>query len=148
MKSVLSGCLLASSAAVGWLGVKSSEPAQPAAVETVQARVVESRQQQVPVSLRSTGTSMRARRRRSPRRLWAASSRCWCAKATPCAPDRRSRFSTTPPCAPSLAQAQAGVKAAENQQAAAQTNAELAASTLERYKQLRGAEEREPAGDG
>ena len=36
----------------------------------------------------------------------------------------------------SVDQAQAAVKAAENQQAAAQTNADLAASTLARYKQL------------
>ena len=36
----------------------------------------------------------------------------------------------------SAEQAQAAVKAAENQQAAAQTNADLAASTLARYKQL------------
>jgi RND family efflux transporter MFP subunit len=35
-----------------------------------------------------------------------------------------------------LEQAQAGVKAAQNAQAAAQTNAALAASTLDRYKQL------------
>jgi RND family efflux transporter MFP subunit len=35
-----------------------------------------------------------------------------------------------------LAQAQAGVKAAQSQQAAAESNANLAASTLERYKQL------------
>ena len=36
----------------------------------------------------------------------------------------------------------------QSQQAAAQTNAALAASTLERYKQLAGAEEREPPGIG
>ena len=35
-----------------------------------------------------------------------------------------------------MEQAQAGVKAAQSEQAAAQTNAELAASTLDRYKQL------------
>ena len=45
-------------------------------------------------------------------------------------------------------QAQAGVKAAENAQAAAQTNAALAASTLDRYKQLESRKERKPAGDG
>ena len=48
----------------------------------------------------------------------------------------------------SVDQAQAGVKAAQDQQAAAQTNAKLAASTLERYKQLEAREERKPAGDG
>ena len=45
-------------------------------------------------------------------------------------------------------QAQAGVKAAQNAQAAAQTNAALAASTLSRYKQLEARKERKPAGDG
>ena len=55
MKMFVSGCLLAASAAL-LAGCHGGETAQPAAVETVQARVVESRQQQVPVSLRATGT--------------------------------------------------------------------------------------------
>ena len=56
MKNVLWASLLAASAAMiaGCHGGESA--ATPGTVQTMQARVVESQQQQVPVSLRSTGT--------------------------------------------------------------------------------------------
>ena len=56
MKNVLWASLLAASAAMiaGCHGGESA--ATPGTVQTVQARVVESQQQQVPLSLRSTGT--------------------------------------------------------------------------------------------
>ena len=49
----------------------------------------------------------------------------------------------------SVEQAQAGVKAAQNAQAAAQTECRSwRPARLERYRQLAGREERKPAGDG
>ena len=55
MKIVIGASLLAVSAAM-MAGCHGGESASPAAVQTMQARVVESRQQQVPLNVRSTGT--------------------------------------------------------------------------------------------
>src|ERR1035438_10839795 len=55
MKMVLRASLLAVLAAIV-AGCRGGEPASPAVVETMQARVVESKQQQVSLNLRSTGT--------------------------------------------------------------------------------------------
>src|ERR1039458_6786162 len=55
MKIVLRASLLAVLAAIV-AGCRGGEPASPAVVETMQARVVESKQQQVSLNLRSTGT--------------------------------------------------------------------------------------------
>jgi RND family efflux transporter MFP subunit len=135
MKRVLSMCLLASSAAVV-AGCHSSEPSRPAAVETVQARVVESRQQQAPVAVRATGT-LRARQTatisaqvvgRVEQMLVHEGDTVKAGQTLAVLEDATLRAS--------LDQAQAAVKAAENQRAATQTNSELAASTLARYKQL------------
>ena len=55
MKTVLRASLLAVTAAMV-AGCHGTDSASPAVVETVQARVVESQVQEVPVNLRSTGT--------------------------------------------------------------------------------------------
>src|SRR5208282_881325 len=55
MKVLLSSCLLAASLAM-LAGCHSGESAQAVSTQTVQARVVESRQQQAPVLVRTTGT--------------------------------------------------------------------------------------------
>ena len=135
MKLVLSGCLLAASAAMlaGCHGEKSSSPA---AVQTVQARVVESRQQQVPLVVRSTGT-LHARETaiisaqvmgRIQQVLVREGESVRAGQTLVVLDDAALRAS--------LEQAQAGVKAVQNAQAAAQTNATLTASTLDRYRQL------------
>ena len=59
MKLVLSGCLLALSAA-SVNGCHGGEPAAPTAPQTAQAHVVESRRQQVALTVSATG-SVRAR---------------------------------------------------------------------------------------
>jgi RND family efflux transporter MFP subunit len=135
MKRVLSIVLLASTGAV-LAGCHSSEPVRSAPVETVRARVVESRQQQAPVTVRATGT------------LHARQTAVISAQVVGRVQEVLVREGDTVRAGQTLAvlddatlraasdQAQAGVKAAENQQAAAQTNADLAASTLARYKQL------------
>ena len=124
-------------AAVLMAGCHSNEPpAFAGAEQTVQARVVESKQQQVTQVLRSTGT-VHARESavisaqvmgriqqvlvregdsvRAGQTLVVLDDATWHAQ---------------------VEQAQAGVKAAQNAQAAAQSNAALANSTLDRYKQL------------
>ena len=55
MKTVLRASLLAVTAAMV-AGCHGADSASPAVVETVQARVVESQVQEVPVNLQSTGT--------------------------------------------------------------------------------------------
>ncbi len=135
MKRVLSIFLLASTGAV-LVGCQMSEPVRPAPVETVQARVVESRQQQAPVTVRATGS------------LHSRQTATISAQVMGRVQEVLVREGDTVRAGQTLAvlddatlraaadQAQAAVKAAENQQAAAQTNADLAASTLVRYKQL------------
>ena len=135
MRLILSGCLLAV-LALALAGCNSSEPSRPPAVEAVQAHVVESRQQQIPVTVRATGT------------LHARQSAVISAQVIGRIQQVLVRQGDTVRAAQTLAvlddatlkasvdQAQAAIKAAENQQVAAQTNAEFAASTLARYKQL------------
>jgi RND family efflux transporter MFP subunit len=135
MKILLSGCLLAASSAL-IAGCHGGEAAKPAAVETVTAQVVESQQQQVPVNLRSTGT-VHARETatisaqvvgRIQQVLVHAGDSVRAGQTLAVLDDAALRAS--------VAQAQAGVKAAQNEQAAAESDAKLAASTLERYRQL------------
>ena len=129
------GCLLAVSA-VMMAGCHGDETASPATVQTIQARVVESQQQQVPLNVRSTGT-VHARETaivsaqvmgRIQQVLVREGDSVRAGQALVVLDDAALRASTD--------QAQAAVKVAQNQQAAAQTDAKLAASTLERYKQL------------
>ena len=135
MKLVLSGCLLVVSASM-IAGCHGDESTSPAAVQTVQARVVESRQQQVPLMVRSTGT-LHARETaiisaqvmgRIQQVLVREGESVRAGQTLVVLDDAALRAS--------LEQAQADVKAAQNAQVAAQTNATLAASTLDRYRQL------------
>lgn len=135
MKLVWTSCLLAAGAAV-LAGCNSSEPSRPAAVETAQARVVESRQQQTAVTVRSTGT-LRAKQTavisaqvvgRIEQVLVRAGDTVRAGQTVAVLDDVMLKASVD--------QAQAAAKSAESQQAAAQTNADLAASTLARYQQL------------
>ena len=135
MKNVLSIFVLASAGAV-LAGCHSSEPVRAAQAETVAARVVESRQQQAPVTVRATGT-LHARQTaaisaqvigRLQEVLVREGDMVRAGQTLAVLEDAALRAAAD--------QAQAMVKAAENQQAAAQSNADLAASTLGRYKQL------------
>ena len=135
MKLLCSSCLLAAGV-VALAGCNSSEPSRPAAVQTVQARVVESWQQQAPVMVRATGT-LHARQTavisaqvvgRIQQVLVHEGDTVRAGQTLAALDDATLKASVD--------QAQAAVKVAENQQAAAQTSAELAASTLARYRQL------------
>jgi RND family efflux transporter MFP subunit len=134
MKIVLGASLLAVIAAM-MAGCQGGESASPV-TQTAQARVVESRQQQVPVNVRTTGT-VHARETaivsaqvmgRIQQVLVSAGESVRAGQTLVVLDDAALRASSD--------QAQAAVRAAQGQQAAAQTDASLAASTLERYRQL------------
>ncbi len=136
MKNVIWPSLLFASAAM-IAGCHGGEPAStPGTVQPMQARVVESQQKEIPVNLRSTGT-VHARETalvsaqvmgRIQQVLVHEGDNVRAGQTLVVLDDAALRSQ--------VEQAQAGVKAAQNAQAAAQTNAALAASTLGRYKQL------------
>ena len=135
MRNFIGTSLLAASMAM-MAGCHSGESATAAAVETVQARVVESQQREVPVSVRATG-AVHARETAQisaqvPGRIQQILVRegdTVRAGQTVAVLDDAAQRSQ-------LNQAQAGVKAAQSEETAAQTEARLSASTLERYRQL------------
>jgi RND family efflux transporter MFP subunit len=117
-------------------GCKSSGSGHSAAVETAQARVVESKEVQATATVQATGT-LRAREAvtlsaqvmgRVQRVLVREGDSVKAGQTLVILDDATWKSAAE--------QAQAAVKAAENQQIAAQANADLAASTLARYKQL------------
>jgi RND family efflux transporter MFP subunit len=136
MKSVLWASVLAASATM-IAGCHDGEPAvMPGTVQTMQAQIVESQQQRLPVAIQSTGT-VRSRETavvsaqvmgRIQQVLVHEGDNVRAGQTLVVLDDATLRAQVD--------QAQAGVKAAENAQAAAQTNSALAASTLARYKQL------------
>lgn len=132
---VLSVCLLAACGAM-IAGCHGGESTPPPVVEVMQARVVQSAQQQVPVNIRSTGT-VHARETailsaqvvgRIQQVLVREGDAVRAGQTLVVIDDAALRAS--------MDQAQAGVKAAQSEQAAAETDAKLAASTLQRYRQL------------
>jgi RND family efflux transporter MFP subunit len=134
MKIVLGASLLAVTAAM-MAGCQGGESASPV-IQTAQARVVASQQQQVSVNVRSTGT-VHAREMailsaqvigRIQQVLVRAGESVRVGQALVVLDDAALRASSD--------QAQSAVRAAQGQQAAAQTDANLAASTLGRYQQL------------
>ena len=121
---------------VSVLGCRSSEPGTSAPVESVMARIVESRQEQAPEILRATG-AIHARQTallsaqvmgRVQEVLVRAGDSVRAGQTLVVLDDATLKSAAD--------QADAAVKAADHQQIAAQTNADLAASTLARYKQL------------
>jgi len=118
------------------LGCKSNEPARSSPVETARARIVESRQEQAPVTVQATGV-LHARQSavlsaqvmgRIQQVLVREGDSVGAGQTLVVLDDATLRSGTE--------QAEAAAKATENQEIAAQTNADLAASTLARYKQL------------
>ena len=136
MRNFIWASLLAASVAM-ITGCHTGESAgTPGTVQTVQAQIVESQQKEIPVNLRSTGT-VHARETavvsaqvmgRIQQVLVHEGDNVRAGQTLVVLDDAALRSQ--------VEQAQAGVKAAQNAQAAAQTNAALAASTLNRYKQL------------
>ena len=135
MKMLLSGCLLAASAAM-LAGCHGGEPAPGTTVETVPAHVVESQQQQVPVELRATGTVHAKETAVISAQVMGRIQQVLVHEGDSVRPGQTLAVLDDASLRSALSQAQAALKAAENQQAAAGSNAKLAASTLDRYKQL------------
>lgn len=136
MKNVLWASLLAASAALiaGCHGGESA--ATPATAQTVQARVVESQQQQVPLNLGSAGTVQARQSVVISAQVMGTIRQVLVREGDSVRAGQTLVVLDDAALRASVEQAQAGVKAAQNAQAAAQTNAALATSTLDRYKQL------------
>jgi len=135
MKIVLSGCLLAVSAAM-IAGCHGDETASPAAVQTLQARVVESQQQQVPLNVHSTGTVHARETAIVSAQVMGRIQQVLVHEGDSVRAGQTLVVLDDAALHASADQAAAEVKAMQSQQAAAQTDASLAASTLARYKQL------------
>jgi RND family efflux transporter MFP subunit len=135
MKILLSGCLLAVSSAL-MAGCHGGESAKPAAIETATAQVVESQQQQVPLNLRSTGTIHARETAMVSAQVVGRIMQVLVHEGDSVRAGQTLAVLDDTAIRTSVAQAQAGVKAAQNQQTAAESDAKLAASTLERYRQL------------
>ena len=136
MKNVLWLSLLGASAALiaGCHGGESA--ATPAATQTVEARIVESQQQQVPLGLSSTGTVHARESAVVSAQVMGRIQQVLVHEGDSVRAGQTLVVLDDAALHASVEQAQAGVKAAQNAQVAAQTNAALAASTLDRYKQL------------
>jgi len=136
MKNVIWASLLAASAAMiaGCHGGESA--ATPGTAQTTQARVVESREQEVPVNLRSTGTVHARETAVVSAQVMGRIQQVLVREGDSVRAGQTLVVLDDAALRSQVEQAQAGVKAAVNAQAAAQTNAALAASTLDRYKQL------------
>lgn len=135
MKLLVSSCVLAATSAL-LAGCNSGQPASQATPETAQARVVQSQQQLAPVNVRTTGTIhahesavLAAQVMGHVQQVLVHEGDFVKAGQTLAILDDASMRAA-------VDQAQAAVKAVQGQQAAAQTQADLAESTLARYKQL------------
>ena len=136
MKSFSLVALIAASAAM-MTGCHGNEPSTVAVAErTLQARVVESKQQQVPQLLRSTGTVHARESAAISAQMMGRIQQVLVQEGDNVRAGQTLVVLDDATLQAQLEQAQAGVKAAQNAQAAAQSNAALAASTLDRYKQL------------
>jgi RND family efflux transporter MFP subunit len=135
MKILLSSCLLAASAAM-LAGCHESAPTPQTTVETVSAHVVESQQQPVSEDLRATGTVHAKETAVISAQVMGRIQQVLVHEGDSVRPGQTLAVLDDSSMRAALSQAQAAVKAAENQQAAAASNAKLAASTLDRYKQL------------
>ncbi len=123
-------------AGAAFAGCKSAEPSRSLAVETVQARIVESRQEQVPAMLRATGT-LRARESSTlSAQVMGRVQSVLVREGDSVRAGQTLVMLDDATLKGSAEQAEAAVQAAANQQIAAQKNADLAASTLARYQQL------------
>ena len=135
MKLVLSGSLLMTVSALV-AGCHSDNQVHSAAVESVQARVVESRQQEMPQVLRTTGTLHSRETAVLTAQVVGRVQQVTVHEGDNVSAGQTLVVLDDSTLRASAEQAEAAVKAAASQAAAAQTNADLASSTLARYQQL------------
>ncbi|MGA8729447.1 MAG: efflux RND transporter periplasmic adaptor subunit [Terracidiphilus sp.] len=135
MKGFLSGCLSAVCAA-GMVGCHGRESTSPTTVQTVEARLVESQQQQVPQLVRSTGTVHARETAMISAQVPGRIQQVLVREGDSVRAGQTLALLDDAGLRASVDQAQAGLKAMQSEQVAAQTDAKLAASTLERYREL------------
>jgi RND family efflux transporter MFP subunit len=135
MKVIFFGCILAVSSAT-IAGCHTDESAPPAAAQTMQARVVESRQQDAPMTVRATGTLHARESATISAQVMGRVERVMVREGDTVRAGQALVVLDDATLRSSVDQAQAAYRAAQSQQAAAQTQSALAASTLARYKQL------------
>jgi len=135
MKLIVSGCLLAA-ASVVLAGCRSEETARPVNPQVVQARVVESRQAETPSLVRTTGTVHARESAVLSAQVMGRVTQVLVHEGDAVRAGQTLVTLDDATLTASVDQASAAAKAAESQEAAAKTNADLASSTLARYKQL------------
>ncbi|MGA7109674.1 MAG: efflux RND transporter periplasmic adaptor subunit [Terracidiphilus sp.] len=136
MKNILWASLHAASASLVAGCHDGTSVITPVTVQSMQARVVESRQQQMPVGVQSTGTVHSRQTAVISAQVMARIQQVLVHEGDKVRAGQTLVVLDDAALSAQAEQAKAGVKAAENAQAAAQSNASLAASTLARYKQL------------
>lgn len=134
MKALLGGCVLA--ALMAWMTGCHGGAAQPAQVATANARLVESREQQVPVGVRATGVLHAKDTAILSAQVMGRIEQVLVREGDTVRAGQTLVLLDGAALRSSLAQVQASLTAAQDQEAAAQSNASLAASTLARYRQL------------
>jgi RND family efflux transporter MFP subunit len=135
MKPFLSGCFLAA-VSVLVAGCHSDATAKPVPAETFEAQVVESQSRQTPVNVRAVGTLHARETAVLSAQVVGRIQQVLVHEGDHVAAGQTLAILDDATLRASADQADAALTAAENQQAAAQTNSDLAASTLARYKQL------------
>lgn len=135
MRALLSVCLLAVSSAV-LSGCHSTESATPAAPQTVPARVVESRQKDAPTFLRVTGSLHAHQSAAISAQVMGRIEQVLVHEGDSVRAGQTLVVLDDAALRAAAEQAEASLKAARNQQTAAQAEAALASSTLQRFKQL------------
>lgn len=117
-------------------GCKSNETANSGAVESARARITQSRQQQVPVIVKATGALHARQSATLSAQVLGRVEQVLVREGDSVRAGQTLVVLDDATLKSAAAQAEAALKAADNQEIAAQANADLAASTLARYKKL------------
>lgn len=135
MKKLISGLILLTVAAFA-TGCHSNEATQATAFESVRARVVRSAQQQVPALLRSSGTVRAKESAVISAQVMGRIEQVMVREGDTVKAGQALVVIDDAALGAEQAQADAAMNAAKSAEGAAQSNADLAASTLGRFKQL------------
>lgn len=135
MKRLASGVLVSALVLAG-AGCRSTPPAQNAAPETASAQVVQAQQEQTPTLLNATGTVHARETAVLSAQVMGRVEQVLVHEGDTVKAGQTLAILDGATLRASADQAQAAVLAAQNQEAAAASNATLAASTLARYRQL------------
>jgi len=135
MKAVVLGCLLAVSSSM-IAGCRSTDSAPLATAQTERARIVQSRQVELPVQLNATGTVHAKETAVVSAQVMGRIQQVLVREGDVVHAGQTLVVLDDTALRASLDQSQADVAAAQRAQVAAQANSTLAASTLDRYRQL------------